>query len=237
MSRHYLQSVSRGTSAVTEPNNGSDLQATVRDVSRPNLASLTNAPLSVPPEADKDEESGFFIKQKYRSTFSRIRGQQKPNRFDNSLVTTRARAASLKADTTKPPINLWHYAVGIVVAAALLACAYICYEALTVPMPPVTSIELLFKAGNYQQVIDILEGKSLSAPLETDEIDQLSASYLNLAKVELANDRPDEALTLLNKVASKSLSAMEAKQLKPTITPSKNFKLPKPMPLASPEKE
>jgi len=179
--------------------------------------------LKYTPVSEKTEGAEIYIKQKYRSTLSRLRVKQKSNRFDNSLITTRARAAALKADTAKPPVNLWHIAIVVVVCACLLASAYVVYSALTVPVAPVTSIETLLASGNYQQVMDILEGKSLSMPLDDKEKDQLNYAYLALAKSYLAKAKPDQALSFLVKINPSSSEATEANKIKEGILQQKKL--------------
>ncbi len=179
------------------------------------------------PQSDKVEDEKIYTKQKYRNTLSRLQAPAKANRFDNLLVTTRARAAALQADVSKPPLDLWRLAIAIVTAACLLASVYVVYAALTVPIPPVTSVETLMVSGNYEQVMDILEGKSLSTPLTRKEKDQLNYVYLAMAKSYYAKGKQDKALSLLTKVDLQSPYAMEANQLKDIILQSKKAVLPK----------
>jgi len=170
---------------------------------------------------DNAQNEGFYIKQKYRNTLPQIEGWKKARRADNSLVSTRVRAAALKADAIRGPINLWFFALTIVISACLLACAYIVYSALVAPIPPVTSLEVLLSSGKYEQVIDILEGKRLSEPLTELEWDKLNETYLHLAKQNLDQNRPDRALSFLSKIDPKSSAAVEGNALRARITKNK----------------
>ena len=167
--------------------------------------------------------SEFYIKQRYRNTLSRLEGHSKAKQADNSLISTRARAAALKAETVRPPLNLWRFAIAIITIAFLLASGYVVYSALSIPIPPITSVELLLTSANYGQVIDILEGKKLSDPLDQLERDQLSSAYLGMAKQNLSK-KPDIVLSYLNKIDPKSPAAVEANELKSRIKQTSLYK-------------
>ncbi len=201
------------------------LSSLIRSGPQSNLQEVKPQHTAVPPSNDVDEQ-GIYVKQRYRNTISRITSSRlserpKVNRFDNSLVTTRARAAALKSDSTRPPINLWRIAIIIVASACLLASAYIVYSTLSVPIPPVSSIDTLIASGNHQQVVDILEGKSLSAALTQEEKDQLNYSYLALAKIALSKNKSDQSLEYLSKIDRTSPSAVQANQIRNSILQTK----------------
>jgi hypothetical protein len=186
-----------------------------RPLARPRTPDLMTSTWHGP---DNATESEFYIKQKYHNTISRLEGFNKKRRADNSLISTRARAAALKAESDRPPLNLWHFAITIIISASLLASAYVVYSALILPLPTeVVSIQTLLEIGNYEQIIDILEGKKLSEPLSDAENKQLNTAYLNMAKQSIAKNNANQAMSFLSKIDPKSPLAAQAVTIKANL--------------------
>jgi len=172
-------------------------------------------------ESQADAET-YYVKQQLRNTISRLEGWKKPERTRSSaaMISTRAKAASIKADTIRRPINLWNVLLTITTLLCLACSAYVVYSALRTEIPRSVSVQYLARLGKYEQVKIILEQKQLIGPLNTAERDQLGLSYLNLAKSSLAKHQDDQALLLLARIDPQSASAQQGRKLRDKLIES-----------------
>ena len=136
------------------------------------------------------------------------------------MVSTRVKAATLKGQTIRRPINIWHTLLAVTTILCLGSSGYVIYSALNTQMPRPVSVRYLTNLGKYEQVKTILEQKQLTGPLNPLERDQLSLAYLNLARSSARKHQTGRAIILLSQIDPQSSSARQGQRLKDILTKS-----------------
>ena len=175
---------------------------------------LDSKPLPPQIKSKQPETPTHYVKQQHRNTISRLEGWKNQGRERPSIVSTRVKAAALKGERVRRPVNIWHILLGVTTMLCLGSSGYVIYSALSTQIPRPQSVHYLTSLGKYEQVKTILEQKRLTGPLNPLERDQLSLAYFNLAKSSVAKHRTGRALILLSQIDPQSSSARQGQRLR-----------------------
>lgn len=165
-----------------------------------------------------DEDATHYIKQHYRNTLSRLDGWKRTGQQRATIVSTKVKAAAVKGENIRPPINVWNLLLAGGTALCLASCFYVMFAAfmsMKLPYPVMQAPHQEYVSKKDTLSRNQVHAKSALA--NNAKRNQLSATYFNLAQLCFTKNQFEQALFYLKKIDPQSTYAQQGLKLKDKI--------------------